>query len=99
MQKYEKHAVEDRHQGVERWEVYVSEGLKPNTFPITKLYKCKGMAKICTTPCCETDHDLMKHTAQDTHISEHQTKTGKEWWKNVSPSQGLHQSPVSETGD
>ena len=26
--------------------------------------------------------------------SEHQTKTGKEWWRNVSPSQGLLQSPI-----
>ena len=30
-------------------------------------------------------------------ISEHQTKTGKEWWRNVSPSQGLLQCPISET--
>ena len=27
-------------------------------------------------------------------ISEHQTKTGKEWGRNVSPSQGLHQSQI-----
>ena len=25
-------------------------------------------------------------------FSVHQTKTGKEWWRNISPSQGLHQS-------
>ena len=28
--------------------------------------------------------------------SEHQTKTGKEWWRTVSPSQGLHRSETDE---
>ena len=32
-------------------------------------------------------------------ISEHQTKTGKEWWRNVSPSQALHQSAMKSETD